>query len=769
MKQGGEPEDLDVADLFGRGAVLVESERELVEGAVERFREMLLSGELDPDQVRGVVADLDERLLPEARDGTGYRPHDLVALYHSLDEVFYSSNETTRYVFRSVTETLKAFFPVKYVEGYSLRGKELVYEHTTIPNWLFGLALRETGVDSIVGSEIPLFNGSSIKDLIDSRIPSELHSLDELRQWLEDTIAPSSQEGVDVRERYAQLMLRMIGIRSIFLVPLVAHKKVAGILAFFLDRELPERVKTDILLLSSRIAHLITAKKREDERLSVISDGVAALEVVRAEEGMAIRDFLIRDVNPALLELFGAERSALRNSSLFSLGDEMYDAYGFLTKVFFDNVPTTFQISFRATRKTFAFVASRAEFEDLILVVRDVTRELEAEAERSRLEAKMRQTQRLESLGVLAGGIAHDFNNLLMTVLTNAELAMLEVASDSTVMESLEDIQISARLGAELTDELLAFAGESRYVVEPVDLNQVLRESLGLVKVSLSKKARLTVTLDDELPLVAADASQLRQVLVNLVTNASESLDNQPGEVVIRTGTAFCDRETLACSSLENDLPQGYYVYLAVEDTGCGMDAVTRTNVLDPFFSTKSDGRGLGLASVAGIIQGHGGTLHVKSQLMRGTTVTVLLPSYSDRPSWIPPPVGRIRNSGPPRTVLLVDDEPEILAAGRHLLERIGFSVVVARNGREAVEVFQSEHSAIDCVILDLMMPEMDGREAFHHLRQIDRNAQVVLSSGYSQKEAVRDLEQQGLAGFLQKPYQAVEFKAKLRDLFGDD
>ena len=401
-------------------------------------------------------------------------------------------------------------------------------------------------------------------------------------------------------------------------------------------------------------------------------------------------------------------------------------------------------------------------------VLRDITERVDAKEERRGLEGQIRHAQKLESLGVLAGGIAHDFNNLLTSILGNTDLALMDLSPISPARESIKHIQEAAHRAAELCRQMLAYSGKGRFVVEPVDLNEVVAEMGHLLSVSISKKAALKYELADGLPAVEADATQIRQLIMNLITNASEALGEESGVISVRTGTMACDRACLSDAQLNEDCAEGTYVYFEVVDTGCGMHAEAREKIFDPFFTTKFAGRGLGLAAVSGIVRGHRGALKVESESGRGTAFQVLLPALdvqvtpAQRASATPKPWS---GTG---TVLLVDDEAQVLTVATRLLERLGFSVLAATNGRQALDVFGQHAEAIVCVLLDLTMPEMDGEETFRELRRIRKDVCVLLASGYDEEEVARRFAGNGLAGFIAKPYQYVDLLEKLRQVLGD-
>lgn len=401
----------------------------------------------------------------------------------------------------------------------------------------------------------------------------------------------------------------------------------------------------------------------------------------------------------------------------------------------------------------------------LLAVIQDITERKHAEDERRKLEEQVQEAQKLESLGVLAGGIAHDFNNLLVSILGNADLAREELSPLSPALTSIKEIEVAAVRAAELCRQMLAYSGKGKFVIEITDLNELVEEMAHLLEVSISKKAIIKYNFANNLPSIEADATQMRQVVMNLITNASDAIGEKSGVISISTGAMDCDRNYLDEVLLSKELKEGLYVYLEVADTGSGMDDDTQRRLFEPFFSTKFTGRGLGLAATLGIIRGHEGAIKVYSELGKGTTMKFLIPASSARPDPSAQGSGKEaskswRGEG---AVLLVDDEETVLAVGKRLLEASGFSVFTARDGREALDVFKKHEEAIVLVLLDLTMPHMDGEETYRELRRLRHDVRVILSSGYNQQEVISRFSGKGLAGFIQKPYRLAELKEKIR------
>jgi len=400
-------------------------------------------------------------------------------------------------------------------------------------------------------------------------------------------------------------------------------------------------------------------------------------------------------------------------------------------------------------------------------IVVDITERARAEEEQKHLDQQMQQAQKLESLGVLVGGIAHDFNNLLLGVMGNAELAMEDLPSTSPVRESVEAVLTSARRAADLCKQMLAYSGKGRYVVQAVDIAAIVEDMSHLLAISISKQVDLRTKFASQLPAIEADVTQLRQVILNLITNASDSIGDERGVIDVRTGVEECDAAYLADSYFEVDLPAGEYVFFEVSDSGCGMDAETQAKVFDPFFSTKAMGRGLGLAAVLGIVRGHGGALKLFSEAGKGTTIKVLFPTTSDAPAVVEQGEKPHDDWSGEGLVLLVDDEETVRTVAQQILERAGFEVVTAKDGIDALEVFEQHKGAVKAVLLDITMPRMGGEDTLLELRRRDEKVPVILSSGYNQQDATNRFVSQGAAGFIQKPYRVRALLDMLREVVG--
>jgi PAS domain S-box-containing protein len=394
----------------------------------------------------------------------------------------------------------------------------------------------------------------------------------------------------------------------------------------------------------------------------------------------------------------------------------------------------------------------------------DIQDRKQAEEEKRLLERKLLEGQKLESLGVLAGGIAHDFNNLLTATLGYTNLIGMQLPPDSDLHEDLKKIVQVTERAADLCRQMLAYSGRGRFVLAKLDLSALVSEMLGLLQVSISKKATLQIELTAHLPPLLADATQLRQVVMNLVLNASEAIGDRSGLIRVVTGARFADRAVLdADGPAAADLPEGHYVFLEVTDTGCGMDESTRQRIFDPFFTTKFTGRGLGLAAVLGIIRGHKGAIQVESEPGRGSLFRLLLPGGKEEGEQQQhPPTSSVPWQGE-GTVLVADDESCVRDVAAQMLRMLGFRVIPVADGEMALASIRELAEEIRLVLLDLTMPRLDGAETFRTIRMLRPGLPVILMSGFSEQEASSRFAGKGLAGFLAKPFSLEDLAVRVR------
>ncbi|HWQ09728.1 MAG TPA: response regulator, partial [Holophaga sp.] len=404
--------------------------------------------------------------------------------------------------------------------------------------------------------------------------------------------------------------------------------------------------------------------------------------------------------------------------------------------------------------RTSAFLNSAGETR-VVFVSRDVT-------ERRRTDDLLRQAQKLESLGLLAGGIAHDFNNLLTAILGNLNLAQNSLSELSPAVRYLGNVEKTVIKASDLTKQLLAYSGKGRFVVASVNINQVVQEMTHLLQVSIPKKIALRYRLAPDPPAVEADVAQLQQVVMNLVTNASDAIGDQDGTITISTTTQELDEAYITSTFPTQAITPGAYVVLEVGDTGCGMPPEVLARIFDPFFTTKVSGRGLGLSAMLGILRGHRAGLKIYTEPGRGSIFKLFFKAHAQasRPQREHAPHPAEIFTG---TVLLVDDEPSILESTSTALGVMGFNVLTAKDGQEAVDLLAAQAGTVDLVIMDLTMPRMDGGAAFRAMRRLHPSLPVILCSGYSEQESIQDLLGKNLTAFLQKPYPLEALRKTVR------
>jgi PAS domain S-box-containing protein len=406
---------------------------------------------------------------------------------------------------------------------------------------------------------------------------------------------------------------------------------------------------------------------------------------------------------------------------------------------------------------------------EVVCIGRDVTGRRQAEEKRLALERKMLDAQKLESLGVLAGGIAHDFNNMLTAIIGNAALAQSSLPEHSSACLHLDLVQKTSLQAADLCKQMLAYSGKGRFLLQQVNLNTVIHEMWPLLEISISKKATLEFKETAAVPDIEADPSQLRQIVLNLVINASEALEGKSGLITIRTVVTKVDSASL--EPLHPSVPEvaaGEFVALEVTDTGCGMTAETQAKILDPFFTTKFIGRGLGLAAVLGVVRAHAGTLQIQSEPGRGSTFRILLPLGKSATAEEAAASAAPNQDGRRGTILLVDDDEGVLLVASHTLQKSGFAVVTAMDGSQAVTKFRAQAVSITAIVLDLTMPKMGGDEALEQIRLIRPDARVLLVSGFSEPEPGPRWTSEGRCTFLQKPFKPADLIHALEKLLQD-
>ena len=562
------------------------------------------------------------------------------------------------------------------------------------------------------------------------------------------------------------------------IVSVLATLLVVGIVGYIVTQwrkalTLLQRLNADLKRIVEDRTRELARRKRAEAELRTNEDRYRLLAENAGDLVAELNaDGLYEYVSPSHQTVLGYVRDELLGRDPFELihPDDREETRAVTERTIASRIPETKTFRFRHRDGEWRWIemytrafSTTSGATHLLVVGQDISERQRVEEQQLKLEAQMQETQKLESLGVLAGGIAHDFNNFLLPILGNARLAEDELAPGSPGRRFIERVTTAALRASELSNQLLAYAGRGKLATERLDLRALLQETADLLHTAISRKVELKYELPDSLPPIEGDPAQLRQVILNLITNGSEAIGDGQGVVAIGAGTIDADSRYLSETHLGAGLPEGYYVYLDVRDTGCGMDEETQAKIFDPFFTTKFTGRGLGLAALLGIVRAHQGALKVESEPGRGTTFRLLFPCVAGSRA-TPEAKGtrplEWRGSG---TILIVDDEEAVRELLEEVIPRYGMSVVTAKDGREAVERFREHASEIAAVLLDLTLPEVGGVEAFLGIRRIRPDARVILSSGYSEVDFADRLAGQEVNGFLHKPYQPEELIEKLR------
>jgi PAS domain S-box-containing protein len=369
------------------------------------------------------------------------------------------------------------------------------------------------------------------------------------------------------------------------------------------------------------------------------------------------------------------------------------------------------------------------------------------------LEMQLNQSRKMDAIGQLAGGVAHDFNNILGGIIGAAEIIKRKNLLQEKEMTLIDIIVNAATRAAELTQKLLTFSRQGQFSPTPVDIHVVLNDTISILEHTIDKTITVSIKKKAKNSIINGDNSLLQNAMLNMGINAAHAMPNG-GKIDFTTSNIILD-ETYCDSSSFSIIP-GEYIEIEIRDTGCGISLENITKIFDPFFTTKENkqGTGLGLAAVIGMVQDHKGAIHVNSEINSGTAFHVLLPVSHNQTPPVTPQAEMTLGTG---TILLVDDEEIIRITTKSMLEDFGYSVICAKNGIEAVDIYKKQHSNIDLIILDVIMPIMSGREALIQLHEIDKNCNVIMTSGFSQREELNELKKCGLKGYIRKPYSQVE------------
>ncbi len=480
---------------------------------------------------------------------------------------------------------------------------------------------------------------------------------------------------------------------------------------------------------------------------------------------------LVEEVNLTGCRMLGRDHDQILRTNLAAyVQHESRDLFNkHLSQIFLGSLRASVEVEFLQSDKQtfFVFLESVPIRDPQNQVIRCRTAVMDI-TERKHLESQVRYAQKLESLGVLAGGIAHDVNNLLAVISSHTGLALRDVPESSLQYERLKTIEKAALRGGELAHQLLAYAGLSKATMQLLNLSELIREMSHLIQVAITQKGVLQYELEEALPPIQADPSQIRQIILNLTTNASEALEGKEGVIRIRTSVMSVTPNFLKQCVLAGDMVPGNAVCLEVTDSGGGIRQSDLPNIFDPFFTTKFTGRGLGLAALLGIVRTHGGAIAVSSELGQGTSFQMFFPVQTSPQSGEEAAVSDSsqfqRQHGKGALILIVDDEEDICTAAQLILEQTGFKVLVASDGFEGIRLFRQHHDELEGVLLDLTMPNLNGEEVFREIRRLRHDIPIIVSSGHSQEEAQERLGGQ-VCSFIQKPYMIDDLPSKFLEI----
>jgi len=529
-----------------------------------------------------------------------------------------------------------------------------------------------------------------------------------------------------------------------------------------LQKEMDERKRMEAALVESREEYrelYAESKRSEEVYRSLLHSSADAIVIYDMAGG-------VRYISPAFSRIFGWTLADVEGKEIpFLPESEQESTRDMIRELVEKGTPCH---GFETTRYTrdghlidVSVSASRYNDHDgqpagKLFILRDIS-------EKKKLESQLKFIERMETIGTLAGGIAHDFNNLMMGMLGNISLLLYDMDREHPHCEKLKNIEKLIESGSKLTSQLLGFARKGRYEVRPINLNQVVQET-SVTFGRTRKDITICRQLSENLFSIKVDEHQIEQVLINLYINAADAM---PGG-----GDLFLKTLNVTHKDMKDkpyDPKPGQYVLLNVIDNGTGMDEKTAERIFEPFFTTKAMGRGtgLGLASAYGIIKGHGGYIDVDSNLAQGTSFSIYLPA-SDEPIHQTMEISQRIIAGN-ETILLVDDEEIVIDVGVKLLNKLGYTALEARNGFQAIEIFEANKDHIDLVILDMIMPDKGGGETYDSLRKIDSEVKVLLSSGYSLSGQASEILDRGCNGFIQKPFNMRTLSQKIREVLRDD
>lgn len=570
-----------------------------------------------------------------------------------------------------------------------------------------------------------------------------------------------------------------LGATETWVFPLLARGRLIGILVMedmqLLDEQIMQEIQPFFTYASLMLDNEITnyAQLAEAHKLLQDSETLYRSLFEQSADGIQLTDPLTTKpvyFNTAAHQQLGYSREEFAGLTVadYEIIDSP-EAIGQRIATLLQSGATTFESVYRTKQgthiNTFVTLQTINVFDrNLILAsIRNITERKALETKQLEMERHLLHAQKLESLGVLAGGIAHDFNNLLAAIMGNLDLSLLQLPVETPERALIERAFKACHRAADLTRQMLAYSGKGAFELREVDLGDLVRTNAELLRTSIPRTISMLVETAGEVPPIKADPGQIQQVVMNLITNAAESMGQNPGLIAINTGVDDYDSAALDQSHLEEKPAAGRFVWLEVCDNGCGMDEQTRQRLFEPFFTTKFTGRGLGMAAVQGIVRSHHGAIFLESTVGSGTRFRVLFPAVIHQQSATTerPAETAILGHG---LVLVADDEDMVRDFCAICIEQLGYKVLPAADGREALELFLAHEEEIVLAILDLTMPQMDGVATFHELRRLRPGLKVIISSGYGEQNIAEQFPTEKPHAFIQKPF-AVKI---LQELIGE-
>jgi PAS domain S-box-containing protein len=766
-------EDQKITSVFGIVRDITERKRleakinEYTEQLEEKVRDRTRDIEESMRALKNEVADRKraEQELLVVQEELRIKNEDLNLISHLNAAA--NRGESFQYIVREFSKSTERMFSCSGAAVYILSedGSRLVLQNINIPGVL------KRAVEKIIGAEIPkvrirLEQGGHFQKALESSGPYIVDDPDEIMKMMSECTENPALK-ILVPKIY-----QIIGFSFVIGVPLRANERTIGLADMSSKKPLSEEEVVRFHNLADHVAGILQRKLDEEKLrqsealLQTIADNFPNSYVSIIEKDLTVgftsgQEFKKQNLDArkyvglTLEQVFADKAPAVRKHYLKTFEGEEQSFELFIHSQY-------------QRYKTVPLYAPDGSIPRILCVVENITEQKRSEEERIKIEARLQQAEKLESLGILTGGIAHDFNNLLMGVLGNADLALLRLSEASPIRPYIQDMLEASQKAADLVRQMLAYSGKGRFVIKTVNLSEIVDEMAHLLETSISKDTSLILNLDQNLPAIEVDITQVQQIIMNMVINAKEAVGKKKnGAIAISTGVEKCDAGYLSRGCLREHLREGDYVYLEISDNGCGMDKETKARIFDPFFSTKFTGRGLGLSAVLGIVRGHGGELILESEPENGTTFKVLFPALGSGRVVSEKQSDKIedewRGSG---TVLLVDDEKWILSTVDPMLRGMGFDVITAVNGRECIDLIEANQGKIKCVLLDLTMPEKSGEEVVKEIGKKQIRVPIILSSGYDEQAILERFKRDEIAGFIQKPYRTADLREALRKLF---